>query len=180
MAKINKKRDDVDVEAKILDVDASMQGTIAFRDPVNLRINGSFEGKLDTRGSLSIGENAVVNADITGDKILIAGTVHGNVTATSMISVVSPAFIEGNLIAPALSVSEGAVINGMIDMSSSGVSGSDKVMTLKEVARYLEVETAVLEEWAQKKKIPAFYEDNHLKFRKGEIDKWIQEEKVRV
>ena len=43
-----------ELQEKILDVDASMQGTISFKDPVNLRINGSFEGKLDTRGSLTI------------------------------------------------------------------------------------------------------------------------------
>jgi len=180
MAKNNKKKNEPQVETKILDVDASMQGTIAFRDPVNLRINGSFEGKLDTRGSLSIGENAVVNADITGDKILVAGKVFGNITATSSVSIVSPAQVEGNIVAPALSVTEGAVINGNLDMKTIAGGDVHKVMTLKEVARYLEVETAVLEEWAQKKKIPAFYEDNHLKFRKVEIDRWIQEEKVNV
>jgi excisionase family DNA binding protein len=175
-----KKKNDVELETKILDVDASMQGTIAFRDPVNLRINGSFEGKLDTRGSLSIGENAIVHADITGDKILIAGKVYGNIHATTSVSVVGPAQIEGDIITPGLSVTEGAVINGKLDMQHARMTDSDKVMTLKEVARYLEVETAVLEEWAQKKKIPAFYEDNHLKFRKAEIDRWIQEEKVNV
>ena len=42
-----------DREDKILDVDARMQGTVVFKDPVNLRINGSFEGKLDTRGNLT-------------------------------------------------------------------------------------------------------------------------------
>jgi excisionase family DNA binding protein len=175
-----KRKNEAELETKILDVDASMQGTIAFRDPVNLRINGSFEGKLDTRGSLSIGENAVVRADITGDKILIAGKVYGNIHATSSVSIVSPAQVEGDIVAPALSVTEGAIINGNLDMKSAGLSDSDKIMTLKEVARYLEVETAVLEEWAQKKKIPAFYEDNHLKFHKAEIDRWIQEEKVNV
>ena len=45
---------------KVLDVDATMQGTLTFRDPVNLRINGSFEGNLDTKGNLTIGENATV------------------------------------------------------------------------------------------------------------------------
>ena len=61
-----------ELQEKILDVDASMQGTISFKDPVNLRINGSFEGKLDTRGNLTIGENAKVTANINGDNIVIA------------------------------------------------------------------------------------------------------------
>ena len=32
------------LEEKILDVDAAMQGSLTFKDPVNLRINGKFEG----------------------------------------------------------------------------------------------------------------------------------------
>ena len=62
-------------EKKILDVDASMQGTLTFKDPVNLRINGDFEGKLDTKGILTISANAFVRADINGDEIVISGKV---------------------------------------------------------------------------------------------------------
>jgi len=176
-----KRRDIDEIEAKILDVDASMQGTITFHDPVNLRINGSFEGKLDTKGSLSVGENAVVRADITGDRIIVAGKVTGNIVASQSLSLVAPANVKGELRAPVLSVTEGAVLNGTIDMSQSHYSLSQsEVLTLKEVAQYLEVETAVLEEWAQKKRIPAFYENNKWKFRKVEIDKWIQDERVKV
>ena len=176
-----KKKDADELEVKILDVDASMQGTIAFRDPVNLRINGSFEGKLDTKGSLSIGENATVHADITGDRIIIAGEVYGNISASESIALVSPAQVQGDITTPILSITEGAVINGNIIMSSSQRSlNQSEILTLKEVAHYLDVEIAVLEEWAQKKKIPAFYEDNSWKFHKTEIDSWIQREKIKV
>ena len=43
---MRRKEAQVPAEEKILDVTASMQGTISFKDPVNLRILGSFEGKL--------------------------------------------------------------------------------------------------------------------------------------
>ncbi len=176
-----KKTNADESEVKILDVDASMQGTIAFRDPVNLRINGNFEGKLDTRGSLSIGENATVHADITGDRIIIAGEINGNINASESVSLVAPAQIQGDITTPVLSISEGAVINGSITMNSSQRSlNQSEVLTLKEVAHYLDVEISVLEEWAHKKKIPAFYEDNNWRFNKTEIDKWIQKEKIKV
>ena len=179
MAKKKKGADELEV--KILDVDASMQGTIAFRDPVNLRINGSFEGKLDTKGSLSIGENATVHADITGDRIIVAGEIHGNISASESVALVSPAQVQGDITAPVLSITEGAVINGNIVMNNSERSLSQsETLTLKEVAHYLDVEISVLEEWAQKKKIPAFYEDSSWKFNKSEIDKWIQKEKIKV
>ncbi len=171
-----------EVEEKVLDVDASMQGTIAFKDPVNLRINGSFEGKLDTRGSLTIGENAKVKANIHGDRIIVAGKVTGDIRATQSLSVISPAVIQGNISTPLFSVTEGAVIEGQIAMLNAGASGdaSDVTMTLRDVAHYLEVEAKVVEEWANKKKIPARQESGNWTFSKAAVDRWIQEENVRV
>src|SRR3989338_2382167 len=99
------KKDHVD--DKILDVDARMQGTIIFKDPVNLRINGSFEGKLETCGNLTIGENANVQADIQGDRIIIAGRVVGNLIGNESISLIPPAVVQGNIQTPVLSVTQG-------------------------------------------------------------------------
>lgn len=176
MAKKNEQ-----VEEKILDVDASMQGTITFKDPVNLRINGSFEGKLDARGNLTIGENAKVKANISGDRIIIAGKVTGDVDATQSVSIIAPAVLRGNVRTPRLSVTEGAILEGQISMLSGNPTGeaSDVTMTLKDVAQYLEVEARIVEEWANKRKIPAKHESNGWFFSKSAVDRWIQEEKVR-
>ncbi|MDP3920972.1 MAG: polymer-forming cytoskeletal protein [Candidatus Omnitrophota bacterium] len=170
-----------DLEEKILDVDASMQGTIAFKDPVNLRINGSFEGRLDARGSLTIGENARVKANITGDRIIVAGKVTGNITATDTVSVIAPAVVKGNITTPRLSVTEGAVIEGQLAMlyATSGGPQNDVTMTLKDVAQYLEVESKVVEEWANNNKIPAQSENGNWVFAKTAVDRWIQEENTK-
>ncbi len=177
MAKKPEKMDE-----KILDVDASMQGTITFKDPVNLRINGSFEGKLDTRGNLTIGENAKVKAAINGDHIIVAGKVTGDIRASQSLSVISPATIQGNITTPLLSVSEGAVIEGQIAMLNvrSGAEGHDVSLTLKDVAQYLEVEARIVEEWANKRKIPGRQENGNWIFSKAAVDRWIQEENVKV
>jgi cytoskeletal protein CcmA (bactofilin family) len=180
-----------DFEEKILDVDASMQGTITFKDPVNLRINGSFEGKLDTRGTLTIGENAKVKATIHGDRVIIAGKVTGDVQATHSISIIAPATIYGNISTPRLSISEGAVLEGQVSMANVQQPGEamDVHLTLKDVSQYLEVEAKVVyleveakvvEEWAQKKKIPCRQENGNWVFSRSEIDRWIQQENVRV
>ncbi len=169
-----------ELHEKILDVDASMQGTIAFKDPVNLRINGSFEGKLDTKGSLTIGENARVKANITGDRIIVAGKVTGDIYASQSLSIIAPAVVKGNVRTPTISITEGAVLEGQLSMESSGGAQEDHLMTLKEIAQYLEVEVATIDEWAAKRKIPAFQEGNTWKFRKAEVDRWIQEEKLKV
>lgn len=174
------KKDELD--EKILDVDASMQGTIAFKDPVNLRINGSFEGKLDTRGNLTIGENAKVKANIQGDRVIVAGKVTGDIQASQGLSVVAPAVIQGNIITPRLSVGEGAVIEGQITMLNVRGAGDapDITMTLRDVAQYLEVEAKIVEEWANKRRIPARNENGNWLFSKASVDRWIQEENSRV
>lgn len=169
-------------EEKILDVDASMQGTISFKDPVNLRINGSFEGKLETRGNLTIGENARVKANIRGDRLIIAGKVTGDIEAAETLSVIAPAEIRGNLITPRLSVGDGAVIEGHVTMMNVKGPGEapDTLLTLKDVAQYLEVEASVIQEWADKKRIPARQQNGQWIFSKGAVDRWIQEENVRI
>ena len=175
-----KKREEV--EEKILDVDASMQGTIAFKDPVNLRINGSFEGKLDVRGNLTIGENAKVKAAIHGDKIIVAGKVTGDIQSTQSVALIAPAVVQGNITTPRLSVGEGAILEGQVSMLNvrSSEDALDVVMTLRDVAQYLEVEAKVVEEWANRKKIPARFENGDWTFTKGAVDRWIQEENSRV
>ena len=166
-------------EEKILDVDASMQGTISFKDPVNLRINGSFEGRLDIRGHLTIGENANVKADIHGEKLLVAGKVTGNMTASTSLTVIAPAVIRGNIRTPILSVAEGSVIEGQIAMTSLQGGEGQEYMNLRDVAQYLEVEAKVVESWAQQKKIPAQFDRGEWRFTRSAVDKWVQDERVK-
>lgn len=172
------KRDKID--DKILDVDARMQGTIVFKDPVNLRINGSFEGKLETCGSLTIGENANVRADIQGDRVIVAGKITGNLIAKESISLIAPAVVLGNVQTPVLSIAEGAVLDGklkMLDLDKS--SGSGRILSLRDVAQYLEVEAKVVEDWANQRKIPAEFQNGEWRFNQTAVDKWLQDEKVK-
>ncbi|MDD5504953.1 MAG: polymer-forming cytoskeletal protein [Candidatus Omnitrophica bacterium] len=182
MQGIRRTRGNTADNEKILDVNATMQGTMIFKDPVNLRINGEFEGKLDTKGTLTIGANAQVKAEIDGEDITIAGRVSGNITATKRISIIPPAQITGDISAPVIGISEGAILNGRCSMSSSlgytASSAKSRAMALDEVARYLEVDISLIEEWASQKKIPAVKENNAWKFHKQDIDNWLAKEKV--
>ncbi|MBI3320525.1 MAG: polymer-forming cytoskeletal protein, partial [Candidatus Omnitrophica bacterium] len=64
---MRRKEAQAPIQEKILDVTANMQGEISFKDPVNLHIQGTFEGKLHTKGQLTVGKTAQVKADIEGD-----------------------------------------------------------------------------------------------------------------
>jgi len=165
-------------EQKILDVDASMQGTLAFKDPVNLRINGSFDGKLDTKGSLTIGENAVVRADINGEEIMVGGKVTGNIVAKKQLTLFSQAHIVGDITAPVLSVEAGAILQGKCQMlSHSGSKG--RVFNVDQLAKYLEVDVSNILDWASSGRIPAFKDGKEWRFERLMVDEWIAKEKAK-
>lgn len=179
---MRRRRDkEEEVQEKVLDVDATMQGTLAFRDPVNLRINGKFDGKLVTKGTLIIGEHATVNADIDGDVVSIAGKVTGDIVAHERLQLVSPAYVLGNVRTPVLNVESGARLNGNCKMDSSKEvrKETEVFMTTDEVARYLEVDTAVVNEWATKGRIPAVKEANAWKIDRKQLDEWIVSGKIK-
>lgn len=159
------------LEEKFLDVDASMQGTLSFKDPVNLRINGKFDGTLDAKGVLTIGPSAVVTAEIAGDSIIIEGKVRGKITAKVSLELLATAVVDGDIYPTRLIVSEGAILNGRCQMLG-------EILNTEELARYLEVEINSILEWANQGKMPAVKQGNDWKFERKAIDSWVASGKI--
>jgi excisionase family DNA binding protein len=159
------------LEGKIIDVDASMQGTLSFKEPVNLRINGKFEGGLDAKGVLTIGPSANVTADIIGDSIIIEGKVRGKITARVSLELLPTAIFDGEIYTFRLIVSEGAILNGKCQMLG-------EILNTEELARYLEVDINSIFDWANQGKIPAVKQGNDWKFERKAIDSWIASGKI--
>jgi excisionase family DNA binding protein len=172
MAILGKRRRKEEPTDRILDVNASMQGSLTFQEPVNLRISGRFEGTLETQGDLTIGEQAQVSADVTGETITIAGRVTGKVIAKRRLTLIPPAFVQGEISTPILRVEEGASLEGTVHMQER-----PSWMTSEEVAEYLEVELRLVEEWAREGKIPADQEGGTWRFAKAKIDEWVSAQK---
>ncbi len=161
--------------SKVLDVDASMQGSLVFKDAVNLHINGSFEGRLETKGSLLIGEHASVRADIIGENIQIAGNVRGDITATSEVRLIATSKVQGNIKTPLFVIDKGAIFQGFSRMLSDDAAvGTPRVFFgLEDVAQYLSVEKELVSEWAENGKLPAIRDGQAWRFDKNRVDEWI-------
>jgi excisionase family DNA binding protein len=164
---------------KVLDVDASMQGTLIFKDSVNLKISGRFEGVLNTKGNLMIGEEALVNADITGESIVIAGKVNGNITALKDLKLISPARVVGDIRSPLLSIAEGAVFDGSCRMLSGPENPAQDVMSIDDVAKYLEIDASLAHEWASAGRLPGTRDGNSWRFDRTRIDEWVAQGKIK-
>jgi excisionase family DNA binding protein len=173
MGILNKRKRAVEESAdRVLDVTASMQGSLTFQEPVSLRISGRFEGTLETKGDLTIGERAVVQADVTGEVVTLAGQVTGKLVAKRSLRIIPPAVLNGEIWTPVLEVESGARIEGTIHMTEEG-----GWMSLEEVAEYLEVDVRLIEQWAREGKISGVKGGSQWRFQKAKIDQWVSTQK---
>jgi excisionase family DNA binding protein len=166
-----------ETSSKSIDINAEMQGTLLFRDPVNLKINGQFKGTLDTKGTLTIGNSAHVEASITGDNIVIAGRVTGDVTAHKMLVLMPTGNLRGNISTPKLNIVEGAIFQGRCDMQTGG-GDLASLLNMDEVAKYLEIDLDEIEKLANSGKIPATRSGNTWKFERNQIETWAASGKL--
>ena len=125
----------------------------------------------------------MVNADITGESIIVAGKVKGNINAAKELKLISPACVVGDIITPLLSIAEGAIFEGNSRMPGKGSSEEGQrqnaMMTSDELAKYLEVEVGVISEWVNSGKIPGMKEGDHWRFDRNRIDEWVAEGKIK-
>jgi cytoskeletal protein CcmA (bactofilin family) len=108
-----------------LDNGSKISGKLSFDGPT--KIDGQVDGEITAKDSLTIGESAVVTAQIKAASIVVAGKVSGDITATSRIEIRPSAKVVGNLTAPVLVVHEGATFEGHCSMSPEGARDDRKV-----------------------------------------------------
>ncbi len=164
---------------KTIEIDAQMQGTLSFKDNVDLKINGSFTGTLEAKGTLTIGDSASVEAHITGDNIVIAGKVHGDIIAKKMLVLMPTAVLSGNISTPKLNIVEGAIFQGKCHMQDDAVQPQGDLLSISEVAKYLEIDSPSILELADNGKIPAVRQGDSWAFERGQIDHWASTERVK-
>ena len=168
---IRGRREASEAEEKSIEINAQMQGTLSFKDPVNLKVNGNFNGTLEVKGTLSIGSAAFVEAHINGDNIIIAGKVRGDIVAKKMLVLMPTAVLTGNISTPKLNIVEGAIFQGKCQMM-------DDALNVDDVARYLEIDSPAIIELASAGKIPAVKSGDSWSFERSKIDSWAATGKV--
>jgi cytoskeletal protein CcmA (bactofilin family) len=79
-----------------------------------LRVDGRAEGRLDA-DCVILGESAAVKGDIQAKRIIIGGTVEGNLRAQERVEIKSKGKVLGDIFCPKLVVIEGAWFTGRIE-----------------------------------------------------------------
>jgi cytoskeletal protein CcmA (bactofilin family) len=111
-----KKKESTDHISTLLGVGTAIEGTLAFKDTI--RLDGSVNGKIiSEKGTVVIGERAVVEAQIRVGTAIIKGTVNGHIQAADRVEVYPPAKINGDIQAPVVSIETGVCFNGNCSMA---------------------------------------------------------------
>jgi cytoskeletal protein CcmA (bactofilin family) len=93
------------------------KGTISYSGTV--RIDGYLDGEIHTDGVLLIGEEAVIQAKITAGTIVCKGKITGDVVAKECVKLRAPAVMNGSIKTPMLSMEDGVLFNGALEMAHS-------------------------------------------------------------
>ena len=149
-----------------------MEGSLTFTDPVNLKIHGRYTGKLDTRGTLTMGPPHRWRPISSVRMSSLPGKIKGNIIAKKMLVLMPTAVLHGDISTPKLNIVEGAVFQGRCHML-------EDVLTIDDLAQYLEIEIPAILELATTGKIPAIKEGDSWKFERAQIDQWASSGRVR-
>ncbi|MDJ0749578.1 MAG: polymer-forming cytoskeletal protein [Woeseiaceae bacterium] len=103
-------------------IGSSIQINGDLRGDEDLRIEGNVSGTVELRNnSLTIGKEGKVKAGVFAKSIAVDGETQGDLYATDRVSVHVNARVQGNIIAPKVSIEEGAHFKGSIEMDPAAV-----------------------------------------------------------
>lgn len=94
----------------VLGASASVRGELKAEG--GIRVDGAFEGVLESQSNVIIGESANVVADVAGFHITVAGRVVGDITAVGRLEILATGYVRGDVHAASLLIEEGGTFHG--------------------------------------------------------------------
>ncbi len=111
--------------------DTEFEGKFSFTGAV--RIDGKFNGEIESSGTLIVGETATIQSQIHVADMIISGEVHGDVVAENKVEISVPGKLFGNIQTPKLVIEEGVIFEGKCRMQELGKEKKKELSTsLKE------------------------------------------------
>ncbi len=94
----------------VLSSDVEIKGKVKFTN--DLVVDGLIEGEIYSDGSLTVGENARIKAEVHTRSVVVYGKVHGNITVTDRVELKANAELIGDIKAATISIEAGAIFVG--------------------------------------------------------------------
>ena len=101
----------------------------------DLLIQGKVEGTINLNDhEVSIGESGQVSADIRAKTIRIDGEVTGDISGNENVVISKSGNVRGNIVAPRVTLEDGAVFKGSIDMDPGDNASNKAPLTSQQPA----------------------------------------------
>src|SRR6476659_2386027 len=92
----------------------------------DLTVDGPVEGKLQlTNGSLTVGPNGTVKADITAREVIVRGRVEGKILGRDRVQLSSTGNVIGEVQTQRLAIEDGAVLRGKVETGKPHDKGAE-------------------------------------------------------
>ncbi len=78
----------------------------------NIRVDGYFDGSIETAGNVVIGQAARVNASIVANNVQVWGALQGRILASGRLEILPSGRVWGEVRVAALLIDEGGVFRG--------------------------------------------------------------------
>ena len=97
----------------------TVKGDVAGSE--DLTILGQFEGTVNLEGHcMTIGPEGKVKAEIHAGRVIIYGSVQGNIIVKERVEIYKSGQVVGDLVAPGISIEDGAYFKGKIEILREG------------------------------------------------------------
>ena len=84
----------------------------------DMTVHGKVNGQITMQqGALVVAPTGTADANVQGSKITVHGKIAGDVAATERVELTGTANVTGTITTPSLVLQDGALFNGIIDMS---------------------------------------------------------------
>ena len=94
----------------------------------SLQIDGKFDGEIHTNDSLYIGEKGKVKTNVYARKVVVGGSLIGNIEATEEVILLETAKVLGNIAAPIIDIHQGALTQGRVTITSNKGREIEKII----------------------------------------------------
>jgi cytoskeletal protein CcmA (bactofilin family) len=101
----------------------------------DLVVQGQVEGTISLKAhQVFVGESGRVSADIHAKTVKIDGEVNGDISGSENVVISKLGHVRGNIVAPRVTLEDGAVFKGSIDMDPGEISAKAAPVSTKEPA----------------------------------------------
>ena len=98
----------------------------------DIRIDGSLNGNLNTKGKVVIGTTGKVKGEVICKNSEVSGILEGKITVGQLLNLKASSKINGEIVTNKLSIEPGAVFSGNCKMSDTDNNGGAGVIKEKE------------------------------------------------